>query len=145
MISATLDSSVLVRALHLGSRSAIAILGAARTGKIRMDVSEPIIGETLRVLRDRFDWNGDMIHQTRGTLIGIGNMVTPVEALDVIKEDPDDNRILECAAAAKSDFIVSEDKDLLRQVSFATARIVNISDFPAQVIHAPKHGAGVER
>ncbi len=38
----------------------------------------------------------------------------PTQTLDVIKEDPDDNRILECAAAAKSDYIVTDDKDLLR-------------------------------
>ena len=30
------------------------------------------------------------------------------EMLDVINEDPDDNRVLECAPAAGSDFIVSE-------------------------------------
>ncbi len=134
-----------MRALHLGSRNAIAILGAARAGKIRLDISEPIIKETLRVLRNRFEWNGDMIHQTRGALMSIGNLVTPSAAIDVIKEDPDDNRILECAVAAKSDFIVSEDKDLLRQVSIGTARIVTISAFLAEGIHAPKHGGSVER
>jgi predicted nucleic acid-binding protein len=32
----------------------------------------------------------------------------------VIDYDPPDNRILECAAEAGSEFIVSEDKDLLR-------------------------------
>lgn len=45
------------------------------------------------------------------------------------KEDPDDDRILECAIAAKSDFIVSEDKDLLRLGQFGNVRIVSIMEF----------------
>jgi predicted nucleic acid-binding protein len=53
----------------------------------------------------------------------------PTGTLDIIEEDPDDNRILECAAAARSDFIVSEDKDLLRRGQFGNARIVSIREF----------------
>ncbi len=37
--------------------------------------------------------------------------------------------ILECAAAAKSDYIVSEDKDLLRLGQYDDARILTIADF----------------
>jgi predicted nucleic acid-binding protein len=59
----------------------------------------------------------------------LGNHVSPTETLHVIKEDPDDDRILECAATAKSDFIVSEDKDLLRLGQFGNARIVSVRDF----------------
>ena len=60
---------------------------------------------------------------------GLGNHVSPTETLNVIKEDPDDDRILECAATAKSDFIVSEDKDLLRLGQFGNAQIVSVRDF----------------
>lgn len=63
----------------------------------------------------------------------------PTQTLDVIKEDPDDNRILECAAAAKSDYIVTEDKDLLRLGEFGGARIVNISDFTEIAIEAQRN------
>jgi hypothetical protein len=49
--------------------------------------------------------------------------------IHVIKEDPADDRILECAATAKSDFIVSEDKDLLRLGQFGSAQIVSVRDF----------------
>ena len=64
-----------------------------------------------------------------GKLLAAGNYVVPTETLHVIKEDPDDDRILECAAAAKSDFIVSEDKDLLRLGQFGHAPIVSVRDF----------------
>ena len=64
-----------------------------------------------------------------GKLLALGNQVSPTETLQVIKEDPDDDRILECAATAKSDFIVSEDKDLLRLGQFGNARILSVRDF----------------
>jgi predicted nucleic acid-binding protein len=70
-----------------------------------------------------------MLHDSRGKLAKLTNRVIPTARLSVIKEDPDDNRILECADRAKSDFIVSEDKDLLRLGQFVNARIVSIRDF----------------
>jgi predicted nucleic acid-binding protein len=48
--------------------------------------------------------------------------------LDIIKEDPPDNRILECAVAAGADFIVTGDKDLLRLGRYDSIRILSPSD-----------------
>jgi predicted nucleic acid-binding protein len=70
-----------------------------------------------------------MLQDARAKLLALGNHVSPTETLHVIEKDPDDDRILECAAAAKSDFIVSEDRHLLRLGQFGNARIVSIRDF----------------
>ena len=43
--------------------------------------------------------------------------------------DPDDDRILECAVTAGSDYILSYDKDLLRLKEYAGIKIVTASDF----------------
>ena len=128
MISATLDTSVYIRALHFGGPATM-ILGHARAGNIRIDISDAILAETIRVLRDKFQWEGYSLHAARGKLLALGNYVSPTEILHVIKEDPADDSILECAATAKSDFIVSEDKDLLRLRQFRNARIVSVRDF----------------
>jgi predicted nucleic acid-binding protein len=50
-------------------------------------------------------------------------------ALEVVNEDPDDNRILECAITAASEYVVTEDKDLLRLKEFEGIRIQRPSDF----------------
>jgi predicted nucleic acid-binding protein len=81
------------------------------------------------VLRDKFEWNGYMLQDIRGKLLSLANHVVTFDKLAVIKEDPDDDRILECAVAANSDFIVSEDKDLLRLGRFGNSQIVTIRDF----------------
>src|ERR1700693_3735809 len=47
------------------------------------------------------------------TLGSITKRTAPTEALDIVKTDPDDNRVVECAPAAASEFIVSGDAELL--------------------------------
>ena len=50
----------------------------------------------------------------------------------MIKEDPPDNRILECAFEAGSEYIVTWDKDLLRLGSYGSIRIIRPADFLRQ-------------
>jgi len=128
LIGATFDTNVYIRGLHFGGPGA-SLLAAAKDGSFRLDVSEPILNETARVLREKFAWDGYQIADSYHRLRSIGNVVVPTEALSIVKEDPDDDRILECAAAAKSDYIVSEDKDLLRLGNFRGTPIVDIQDF----------------
>jgi hypothetical protein len=39
------------------------------------------------------------LQDAREKLLALGNHVSPAETLHVIKEDPDDDRILECATS----------------------------------------------
>jgi putative PIN family toxin of toxin-antitoxin system len=125
LITATFDTNVYIRALHFGGRASL-LIGHARAGNIRVDISDAILDETNRVLRDKFQWSSYMLHDARLRLLGLANHVTPAEVLSVIREDPDDDRILECATAANSEYIVSEDKDLLRLGKYRSTRIVNV-------------------
>ncbi len=99
-----------------------------------MDISDPILNETMHVLRDKFQWDGYMVRDVRAKLLSIGNHVSPKDTVTAIKEDPDDDRVLECAAAARLDFIVTEDKDLLRLSRFGNSRIVTIGEFVKLVL-----------
>ena len=55
MFSATLDTNIYVSALQYGGAGA-RLLGMARAGMIRIDVSDAIVNETIHVLRDKFEW-----------------------------------------------------------------------------------------
>jgi predicted nucleic acid-binding protein len=58
---------------------------------------------------------------------GHANVVEPDFKLDAVPDDPDDNRVLECAVAGKADFIVSGDRHLLRIGSYEGIAIVTIN------------------
>jgi predicted nucleic acid-binding protein len=63
--------------------------------------------------------------------------VLPARTVDVIQEDPDDNRILECALAARSDFIVTADKDLLRLQRYEGIEILTSTAFLQRTASQP--------
>ena len=133
MISATFDTNVYIRAFNFGGSAAV-LLAHARDGNIRVDISEAILKETTDVLREKFQRDPYTIHDVRQKLEKLCNKVTPSETAEAIREDPDDNRILECAVAARSDYIVTEDKDLLRLREYGGARIMTIGNFLNQVL-----------
>ena len=128
MLSATLDTNIYVSALEFGGVGA-RVLGMARAGVFRIDVSDVILAELVTVLRDGFRWGRIRLHFAKEQIARLANRVVPTQTLDVIKEDPDDDRILECAVEARSAFIVSSDKDLLRLGSYGDVRIVTAKEF----------------
>lgn len=128
MVSVTLDTSVYIGALNSGGLSS-RLFTLARERIIRIDVSDAILDETIRVLREKFGWDGYRLHDARLRLSSFTNRVTTMQVLEVIKEDPPDNRILECAVEAGSQCIVTWDKDLLRLGSYLDIRIVRPADF----------------
>jgi uncharacterized protein len=127
VIRVTLDSNIYVSALQFGGVGA-RLIGMGRMETIRIDVSEAILVETIGVLRDKFGWDGYRLHFANLELRKLANVVTTTETLSVT-DDPDDNRVLECAVAGGSDWIITEDKDLLRLGSFEGIRIVRAADF----------------
>ena len=128
MNSATFDSNIYISALQFGGLGA-RLLGMARVGMFRLDVSEAILDETIGVLRDKFAWEPYSLLNARQTIRRIANVVVPAVAVNSSERDPDDNRILECAFAAASECIVTEDQDLLRLKEFEGIRIIRSGEF----------------
>jgi putative PIN family toxin of toxin-antitoxin system len=59
-----------------------------------------------------------------GKLESIAVFVEPKETVEIIKEDPDDNKVLECGLAAGADIIVSGDNHLLKLRAFKGIPII---------------------
>lgn len=56
-------------------------------------------------------------------------IVEPTTKLDVVKDDPDDNRVLECAKEGKSKYIITKDEHLLKLKEFEGIKIVTPEEF----------------
>jgi predicted nucleic acid-binding protein len=54
--------------------------------------------------------------------------VSPAQKLEIIVDDPDDNRVIECALEADARWIVSGDKHLLEVSEYEDIRIVNVRE-----------------
>jgi uncharacterized protein len=105
------------------------LLEMAARDEIQIAVSPAILDETCRVLRDKFDFSEARIAETRALIEAC--TVHPKARLNVITEDPNDDRILECAVESGSDTIVTGDKDLLRRDVYQDIRIVPVAEFLA--------------
>jgi predicted nucleic acid-binding protein len=113
VLSATVDSNTYISALNFGG-TPLQVLNLARAGFIRLDVSEALLEEFAGVLRDKCGWREDDIVDAQQEIRSFANHVTPAEALTVVRADHDD-RILEYAAAARSDYLVTGATGVWRQ------------------------------
>jgi predicted nucleic acid-binding protein len=130
-VRVTADSSTYISGLLFGGKS-LQLLDLARTGKIELALSDPIRDEVLSVLRDKFSWEDERLAILDGQLREFTRHIHRTPTFDVIKNRPLSNRAPECAVAAGSSFIVSDDDHLLRLRNLANIKIVTVANFLAR-------------
>ncbi len=62
-------------------------------------------------------------------LLSVAKIVKTSETLHHIKEDPDDDLILECATENKADYLISGDEHLLTLKTYLGIKIVTATEF----------------
>jgi uncharacterized protein len=129
VIRVTLDTNEYISAFNFRGK-AVELIHRAIDGEIEIAISQHILSETLRVLRQKFEWQPYERHALRERLLKICTLVDPKQTLAVVADEPD-NRILECAEEAGSEFIIPEDRALLNVEEHAGARLVRAVDFLA--------------
>ena len=129
MLRVVLDTNVLISAIFFGGNPR-QILEKAIRGEIRLCISEPILEELKGVLqRSKFDYSPEMIQVVLTEFTGIADFVNPLKTIDVVLEDPEDNRILECAVEAKANYIVTGDFHLLKLIRYRNIEVLNAVAF----------------
>ncbi len=128
MTRVVLDTNVIVSALVFGGVPR-AVLELAEAGRFEFFYSEAIQAEVRRILAEKFDWAPAMLQQILPTLWNIGELVSPQLAVRAVPDDPDDDRILECALAANASFLISGDRHLLALRTYKSTSIVTPRQF----------------
>ena len=62
------------------------------------------------------------------------DIIQPKLKLAIVKEDSDDNKILECAVAGKVNFVISQDNHLLKIGKFRGIPIIKPNEFLKRVM-----------
>lgn len=117
MMRIVVDTNVIISALVFGGLPR-RILDLAAEGIYQLYCSEFIRNEVERVLEEKFAWSREQICSRTEVVFSWATMVRPSMLLASVKDDPDDDRILECAIEAKADAIISGDHHLLHLGSF---------------------------
>jgi putative PIN family toxin of toxin-antitoxin system len=129
VLRVVLDTNILISAILFGGKPRQILENAIR-GEIRLCISEPILEELKGVLqRSKFDYSPEMIQVILTELTGVADFVNPSESINVVLEDPEDNRILECAVEAEASYIITGDFHLLKLRKYRNIKVVNAVAF----------------
>lgn len=119
-----LDTNALISATLWPNSSARKTLLLLRGQEARFYTSKAILEEYEQAIRRDFT---EMIESLPGLIrdiMAISTLAEPSSRLHVVKEDPDDDKIIECAVAAGAEFIITYDSHLLKLREYGGIRIL---------------------
>lgn len=87
-----------------------------------------ILQEYQKVLYRDFGLSIEDIQWIVDKILPVFKIIQTKETIDVIKDDPDDNKIIECALSSSADYIVTYDNHLLEIKNFRGIKIVKPED-----------------
>lgn len=122
------DTSILVSALMFPGGRGEAALRRVIQEADELAISPPILDELLAVLARKFSRNPEELSHTAVFISDMALTVRPRRRLKVVEDDPD-NRILECALAAKAEAIVTGDAGLLALREFRGVRLLSLREY----------------
>lgn len=125
MIRVVADTNVLISAVMFGGLPDT-FLKQALLGSVSLITSDVLLNELDEKLQLKFQVSAEDSRVIRAKLESVAELITPVNSLCVVADDPDDNRVLECAVEGSANFVVSGDRHLLRLVSYESIPIVTV-------------------
>ena len=128
---AVFDTNVLIAAI-ITEGICSKLLGRARAGEFSLISCPFIMKELKRTLSKKFRLSHD---ETASAAEPISEAIEQfikhdLEITDICR-DADDDDIIACAVAAKADYLVTGDSDLLKIKTYKHIKIINTRDFEA--------------
>lgn len=124
------DTNVLISAF-ITEGLCSGLLARARKGEFELFICPKIIEELKTILYEKIKASKRLIEEALGIILEASQMIYPAETVRNVVRDPDDDKILSYAASAKSDYLISGNKDLLEIVKFRNIKIIAPRDFEA--------------
>jgi uncharacterized protein len=122
------DTNIYISALMFGGLPGV-LLNLGLMQAFRLVTSPALLDELEDKLRVKFGVLAQDAAAIRVKLESAGDLIDPAIVLDVVTDDPDDNRVLECAVASRADYIVSGDRHLLKLKEHASIPILTAREF----------------
>ena len=124
------DTNFLVSATQWNYSISHKLLQKLIINNVEIFTTKEILEEFAEVLKRDFLYNEEEIRNILEKVFQFLTLVTPSKKVDVVKEDSEDNKIIECAVESQADYILSYDKHLLNLKEYEGIKIVK----PEEVI-----------
>lgn len=131
MIKVVLDTNIILSSIGWSKGKPRKILNKCIDRELIPIISKDILDEIRTVLkRPKFDFiKEDEREEFLSLFLQYSEMVEPKKRVDIIKEDPTDNRIIECALEGNADYIITGDNHLQKLKEFKDIKIIKPADF----------------
>ncbi len=131
----TVDTNVLISATFWYGDS-FRILERVENKEIELILSHEIIKEYEEVLayneiQEKIQAKQLTMKQTVQKIQSMATLAYPSEKINIVKDDPDDNAVLECALEGDVNYIITNDKHLLKLKEFQEIKIITPAEFLA--------------
>ena len=127
-MKAVLDTNVLVSGLIWRGVPYRCLL-AAKAGLFELVLSDEILSELGRVLREKFRLSEDEAAESVKLTREMGRIVEVTATIKAVAQDPEDDKFLEAAVSAGAGFIVSGDHHLLELGEYQDIKIIKAKEF----------------
>ena len=132
-----LDTNTLISGLLWDGNESI-VIEKAEKKEIKIFISYQMLEELEGVLKrekfsKRLEGKEYTVEKAVAKIALIATLIEPDININIIKEDPDDNRVLECAVSARATVIVSGDSHLLNLKNYSGIQIISTIDFIKQI------------
>lgn len=124
-----IDTNVIVSAFGWGGKPAD-IIRLITSGEILNFTSVEMLAELKKVVGySKLAFSEMLQAEIMEIMFDISSIVDTHESVYIIDENPEDNKILECAISAGVEFVISGDNHLLKLKIFEGIKIVTPEDF----------------
>lgn len=134
MLKLVVDTNLFVSGLILKRGAPNELLNSWRRGDFLLLITHEIIDEIKRVLRypriaRKYNISEADIEELTVLLETEAVTLNPNVTLTIVKDDPDDDKFIECAVTGKADYIVTGDSHLLSLRRVNDISIVSVNDY----------------
>src|SRR3989344_2774160 len=120
----TVDTNFLISATQWDNSVAFKLLKRLLEANIKIFTTNDILDEFSEVLQRDFKYNKEETTNILEEILVFVNIIEAQEKIKIVKDDPDDDKIIECAIASNSNYLVTYDRHLLKIKKYKSIKII---------------------
>jgi len=125
-----LDTNVFISGIFWEGNFCSQIINKWKNKNFDLIISIPILNELIKTLRNfKIQMPEEMIENWKKLIIENSITVEPKGRIEIIKDDPDDNKFIEAAISGNAEFIITQDNHLLKLKYYHGIKIITPEEF----------------
>ncbi|MEK6947025.1 MAG: putative toxin-antitoxin system toxin component, PIN family [Nanoarchaeota archaeon] len=120
----TVDTNFLISATQWDYSVAHKLLKKLILSDVMIFTTQDILDETAEVLERDFEYSKNEAKNIIEKILLFAKLIEPKQKVAIVKDDPDDNKVIECAIESSSDYVITYDQHLLKIKEYKGIKIV---------------------